>query len=590
MKQTNRHNNTAHRRHRESSYDKSTKSRFEAGGYDVSKLNENFLTLYKAFGFFVTIALVALFNYQILQHSELSSDAYNDRCRQSIIYAKRGTIYDRNGNVLAYSEDCKAVCANPSQINSVRAYAKILAARLGGDEDTYAKILDSNKTFAYINRQVDSATAKTLLNDFTKANLPGIYLEESQMRVYPYHEVGNQVLGLVNIDGDGITGIEKQYDSILKGENGMKAIEVGINGTPIAGGTHKIVEAKDGTDIVLSLDINIQKVAEENIADATKEFKAESGSVVALDPKTGGILAMCSTPFADFGDMSHLQNDALQLKPINDSYEPGSTFKTIAMAIALDNGVVTPNTTYTVPVSRKVGDDIVKDAHKRSCATNMTTTEMMRVSSNVGLSMVGEAVGKDKFAAGLEKFKIGQRTGVDFPGEAAGIVQKRDEYTGASVGAMSFGQGLAIPLLQTTRATAAIANDGVMLTPHFLEQKGSSKVNWGDGVEVCSNKTANELTEMLRGVVQGGTGVLAQIDRYDVAGKTGTAQVASSEGGYKENTYMSSFIGFANADNPSVVVSVSLNGTSQLAGSSGAPTFKKVMQESLIDLGVKPVW
>ena len=200
MKQTNRHNNIAHRRHRESSYDKSTRSRFEAGGYDVSKLGDSLFTLYKLFGVFIFFTIVFLFYYQIIQHNELSSEAYSDRCRQSIIYAKRGTIYDRNGNVIAYSEDCKAVCANPSQINSVRAYAKILAARLGGDVDTYAKMLDGNKTFTYINRQVDNATAKTLMNDFTKAGLPGIYLEESQMRVYPYHEVGNQVLGLVNID------------------------------------------------------------------------------------------------------------------------------------------------------------------------------------------------------------------------------------------------------------------------------------------------------------------------------------------------------------------------------------------------------
>lgn len=174
MKQTNRHNNTAHRRHRESSYDKSTKRRFEAGGYDVSKRDRNFTCISYLFTLIIVIIVATLFNYQILQHDELSSEAYSARCRQSTIYAKRGTIYDRNGNIIAYSEDCKAVCANPSQINSVRSYAKILAARLGGKEDTYAKILDSKKTFAYINRQVDNDTAKTLLNDFVQAGLPGI--------------------------------------------------------------------------------------------------------------------------------------------------------------------------------------------------------------------------------------------------------------------------------------------------------------------------------------------------------------------------------------------------------------------------------
>lgn len=591
MKSSKKHNTTPRpRRQRQSSYDRKSQKLLGAGGYDVSKACKSMDSLLVFFLIIFAIIVIRLFSVQIFNASFYANEARHNRVRQQVIYAKRGTIYDRNGNVIAYSEDAKAVCCNPSQITSKEAYAKILAARLGKDPSDYLKILKSNKTFAYINRQVDTKTAEKLLKDFTDAGLPGIYLEQSQMRVYPYHEVGCQVLGLVNIDGDGVSGIEKQYDSILKGENGSQAIAMGVNGTPIAGGEHKIVEAKDGQDIVLSLDINVQAAAEANIVEAQKEYKSESGSIIALDPKTGGIIAMCSTPLADFSDLSGLTNESLQLKPISASYEPGSIFKPVTMAIALDADVVTPHSTFTVPPTRKVGDDTVSDVHKRKGNVVMDCTEMMRQSSNVGFSIVGEKVGKEKISEGLKKFGIGEKTGVDFPGEAQGIVPDIKNYTGATVGSMSFGQGLAIPLLQTTRATAALANGGVMYTPHFLVQKGDQKVSWPEGKRVVSEKTADEITEMLRVVVQNGTGIGARIDRFDVAGKTGTAEMASSEGGYRKNKYVSSFIGYANAKNPSVVVCVSLNGTSSLAGGSAAPAFSGVMKEALVDLGTKAAY
>ena len=436
-------------------------------------------------------------------------------------------------------------------------------------------------------RKIDTDVAEDLLSTLSEDGITGVYALTDVKRVYPYGAVGGQVLGFVDTDGNGITGLELQYDDVLKGTDGEILMERGRDGKPVAGGASQIHEATDGQDIIVSLDINIQQVAETQLAQAVEDVKGESGNAMVTDPKTGEILAACSTPYADLTNPSSITNDGLKLSNVTDSYEPGSTMKVLTMAIGYDTGTITKNSTFSVPPKVKVGDDEVSDVDDRDYTMDMTPTEIMRRSSNTGAALVGKAIGADNFSAGLAKFGIGQKTGIDFPGEADGIVPSRDQYTGATTGAAAFGQGIAFPSVQLVRAVGAVANGGTMMTPHFLIQKGDETVDWGEGEQVISEQTAECVVGDMRAVVQDdGTGRKANIAGYDVVGKTGTGEQASSEGGYVENRFMSSFIGFANGNDASVLCYVGINGTSYHGSAAAVPSFVAIMNEALTDLSV----
>lgn len=524
---------------------------------------------------------------QVIDAPNLSAKAQSLHTTNVTLTAKRGTIFDRNGNVLATSVECRTIYCNPKEVTNKPACAQELANALGGTADDYLSTLSQDTTFAYVQRRVDTDVAQDLLSALSEDGITGVYALTDVKRVYPYGAVGGQVLGFVDTDGNGITGLELQYDDILKGTDGEMLMERGRDGQPVAGGASQIHEATDGEDIITSLDINIQQVAETQLAQAVEDVKGESGNAMVTDPKTGEILAACSTPYADLTNPSSITNDGLKLSNVTDSYEPGSTMKVLTMAIGYDTGTITKNSTFSVPPKVKVGDDEVSDADDRDYTMDMTPTEIMRRSSNTGAALVGKAIGADNFSAGLAKFGIGQKTGIDFPGEADGIVPSRDQYTGATTGAAAFGQGIAFPSVQLVRAVGAVANGGTMMTPHFLIQKGAETVDWGEGEQVISEQTAECVVGDMRAVVQDdGTGRKANIAGYDVVGKTGTGEQASSEGGYVENRFMSSFIGFANGNDASVLCYVGINGTSYHGSAAAVPSFVAIMNEALTDLSV----
>ena len=524
---------------------------------------------------------------QVIDAPNLSTKAQSLHTTNVTLTAKRGTIFDRNGNVLATSVECRTIYCNPKEVTNKPACAQELANALGGTADDYLSTLSQDTTFAYVQRRVDTDVAQDLLSALSEDGITGVYALTDVKRVYPYGAVGGQVLGFVDTDGNGITGLELQYDDILKGTDGEMLMERGRDGQPVAGGASQIHEATDGEDIITSLDINIQQVAETQLAQAVEDVKGELGNAMVTDPKTGEILAACSTPYADLTNPSSITNDGLKLSNVTDSYEPGSTMKVLTMAIGYDTGTITKNSTFSVPPKVKVGDDEVSDADDRDYTMDMTPTEIMRRSSNTGAALVGKAIGADNFSAGLAKFGIGQKTGIDFPGEADGIVPSRDQYTGATTGAAAFGQGIAFPSVQLVRAVGAVANGGTMMTPHFLVQKGAETVDWGEGEQVISEQTAECVVGDMRAVVQDdGTGRKANIAGYDVVGKTGTGEQASSEGGYVENRFMSSFIGFANGNDASVLCYVGINGTSYHGSAAAVPSFVAIMNEALTDLSV----
>ena len=524
---------------------------------------------------------------QVIDAPNLSAKAQSLHTTNVTLTAKRGTIYDRNGNVLATSVECRTIYCNPKEVTNKPTCAQELANALGGSADDYLSTLSQDTTFAYVQRKIDTDVAEDLLSTLSEDGITGVYALTDVKRVYPYGAVGGQVLGFVDTDGNGITGLELQYDDVLKGTDGEMLMERGRDGQPVAGGASQIHEATDGQDIIISLDINIQQVAETQLAQAVEDVKGESGNAMVTDPKTGEILAACSTPFADLTDPSSITNEGLKLSSVSDSYEPGSTMKVLTMAIGYDTGTITKNSTFSVPPTVKVGDDEVNDADDRDYTMDMTPTEIMRRSSNTGAALVGMAIGADNFSAGLAKFGIGQKTGIDFPGEADGIVPSRDQYTGATTGAAAFGQGIAFPSVQLVRAVGAVANGGTMMTPHFLVQKGAETVDWGEGEQVISEQTAESVVGDMRAVVQDdGTGRKANIAGYDVVGKTGTGEQASSEGGYVENRFMSSFVGFANGNDAAVLCYVGINGTSYHGSAAAVPSFVAIMNEALTDLNV----
>ncbi len=543
--------------------------------------------IFSVLGLIVAGRLVFL---QVIDSENLTSQAIERGTNVATIHARRGTIYDRSGKVLALSVDCKTVYCNPKEIEDAPDVAARLSDVLGGEPTDYLDALMQDASFSYLAQKVDRDKAEELVASLAEDEVKGIYLLDDTRREYPYGSVAGQVLGTVGTEGHGMFGLEYYYDEVLSGVDGQLIMEVGRDGTPVAGGASEIVAARDGSDIILSLDIEVQRMAEQTILQATKDYDADSGAVMACDPRTGEIIAACSTPLLDPGDQETYVPEAMTLSLVSEIYEPGSIFKVLTMAIGLEEGIISPESSFWVPSTIEVGDDVVADDDLRDYEMEMSCTEILRRSSNVGAVVVASRIGEDAFAAGVERFGIGKPSGIDYPGDIAGLVTPRNEYIGATLGAMSFGQAIAVPFDQIVRAVGAIANDGVMETPHFVTHVGGEEVAYESPGVACSKETADKVTQMMGNVVEAGTGMQAQVSGYRIAGKTGTGEQASeNELGYVEEKYTSSFIGFANVDNPEILIYVGLNGTPYLAEASAAPVFSAIMNEAANDLGLSPV-
>lgn len=523
----------------------------------------------------------------VFDAAQIKSNVVGASAQVTQILPKRGTIYDRNGNVLAVSVECRKITADPTLVKDKQKAASLLAQELGGDEKMYAQALAKEGRYTVIDTQIETQEANECLQALTGAGISGFFTEIQMKRVYPYGAVAGQVLGFVNSDGEGVSGLELQYNSILGGVAGTLERELGADGTPIAGGAYKETPAQDGTNIVITLDINIQEMAEKKIVEGQKTYNATSGMICATDPKTGEIYAMCSTPLFDSTNLQATSNEALVLKNVSSSYEPGSIMKVLTCAIGEDIGAFNNDSAFEVPVSVKVGDNVVHDDDSRDYACDMTPREILRRSSNIGAVMLSRAIGTKAFSAGLSQFGIGTKTNIDFPGEADGITSL-SSLTTTDLGFNAFGQGISVPQIQMVRAFGAIANKGVLTTPHFLLYEGSKKVEWEQGPQACSAQTAADVTDLMRTVVESGTAKTAAVTGYDVAAKTGTGEQASSSGGYLEYSYLASLVGFAPAGDPQVLIDVAFNGVSYLAANSAAPVFSSIMGEALQDLNVAP--
>lgn len=534
----------------------------------------------------MALIVARLIYLQIIVGPSYAAEA--DRRHTNIIdiQARRGTIYDRNGNILAISEECYDVYCNPKEVADVDAEAALVQKWLGGDVVAYRELMSKDSTFVYLTRKADKEACESMRTELRAEGYAGVYLLSQMHRVYPFGEVCGQVLGMVDTDGRGISGIELAYDEELSGKNGQMIMETGLGGIPVAGGTYEVTDPIDGDDIVLAIDKDVQAFVEEQVVRAVAENKAKSGFCMVCDPRTGEVIAACSTPYADLSNPLSISDEALNLKLVSSSYEPGSIFKVLTTAIGLESGTVSASDYFTIPPTMFVGQDLVQDEDGRNETMDMNLREVLRRSSNVGMALIAEeAIGADALAEGIDQFKIGELTGIDYPGEAVGLVKKRSQYDPSSVGSMSFGQGIAVPMVQMVRAVGSIANGGDLMTPHFVLSVDGEDVVWQSEGRSVSATTANMVADMMRTVVEDGTGQSAAVEGYDVAAKTGTGEQAQN-GKYLKDRYLASLIGFAPVRDPEALVYVGLNETPYMSYSSAGPVFSAIMGEVLADLSV----
>ena len=518
-------------------------------------------------------------------YAELGS---TQRVRTEPLPAVRGDILDRDGVPMALTLGASDVYANPALVTDPLGEAEQIAPILGVPTRTVREDLASTGTFAYVQRQVDASVAAQLED----LHLPGIGFLPVAKRYYPAGPVASQVLGFVNVDGVGTTGLERQYDPQLAGFAGERTIEVSAQGQEIAGGKQVVSQPQEGSDVVLTIDRDLQFQSQQYLRAAVLSNDAKGGTIVVMDPRTGDIYAMATYPWFDPNAFASSDPSRFVNRAVTDTWEPGSVNKTITAAAALETGSVTPTDTFHVPGTRQVDGYTIHDAEPHGVET-MTLGDIIAHSSNVGASLVADRIGNEGMQQMFARFGFGSPTGVGFPGEAAGLMPAPDQWTALTRATVSFGAGVAVTPLQMASVYATIANGGTWVQPRLVDATiGADGVRHdapaGATHRVVRRSTARMLTRMLAYVVQDGTGVGAQIAGYQVAGKTGTAKKVDEAGRYVHR-YVASFIGFLPARSPRVVVAVIIDEPATVYGGiAAAPVFQQVARYAIQRLGIEP--
>ena len=502
--------------------------------------------------------------------------------------AGRGTIYDRTGTPLAVGERATTVYADPRRVRDPRKAAQVAGKILGiKPGKLVGPLSDRTKGFVYVARKADSAKAAKL----AERGLDGFGFYNEERRVYPQRSVGAQVLGFAGVDNRGLEGIEASLDHVLAGVPGTQTIVKDPIGRAIE--VVSAAPAREGRDVYLTIDHNIQANAEAVLRETVRRWNATAASAVVLDPRTGAILAMASAPTYDANNFpSVVARDLGRTKnrAATDTWEPGSTFKVVTIAGVLAEGLMSPQTAFTLPYSIRVADRVIHDAHPRA-TERMTVAEILSRSSNVGTVTVAQELDSKRLAAWIDRFGFGQATGVAFPGESPGIVLPEPKWSGSTIGNVPIGQGIAVTGLQMAAAYATVANRGVWVQPHLVHRIAGQQRTPPKRKRVLSPAIATTLSRLLVGVVdnEGGTGGLAAVPGYHVAGKTGTAQ-KPVPGGYSRWEYVASFVGFVPATDPRLVILVTVDTPRNAiwGGTVAAPAFQSIAQFALQYLEVPP--
>jgi cell division protein FtsI (penicillin-binding protein 3) len=533
---------------------------------------------------------------RVTQLQVLSGDHYKEmalaqRLRTIPLTAERGSIFDRNGADLALSVERSSVYADPSLVTDPAMYASKLAPVVDVDQATiYHRLSDRTKRFVYIARTVPDNVVAAV----RKLALPGVAFVPEAQREYPAGSVAAALIGRVGGEGYGLDGLEAQYDKELQGTPGEIVVERDQQGRDIPNTQRKRVDARPGTDLVLSVDQALQYQVEHSLIDQVTATAAKGGMAVVVDIHTGDVLAMASVEGATKGQPARAAVAGEKNRPLTDLFEPGSTNKLVTIGTAIENGIVGPYTEFDVPASINVGaEKSYTDAHRDNATEHWSTTDILRESSNVGTITIAQHLGKDRLAAALRNFGLGDRPDIDFPGEPKPQLLDPDKYYTTGLAASAIGYGVAVSAVQMVDVYATFANGGVTVPPRLLdatidEHGDRHEVPHKEGKRVVSEKTANIMKTMLSEVVRDGTGACAAINGYTVAGKTGTSRKTAPGGGYTDGT-MASFVGFTPVDNPRFAAMVVLDEPANEFGAvAAAPVFSEIIQSALTQYRVPP--
>ena len=555
------------------------------------------------------VAVGQLFNLQVSRAAGLRAEAASQLKVTDVEKAVRGAIVDRNNDKLAFTIEARALTFQPVKIQKQLAEAKAktpgapdpdrrlrdiaaeVALRLNNKPDapTVLKKLSSSDSFVYLARAVDPAVADAITTKF-----PEVGSERQDIRQYPGGSLAANIVGGIDWDGHGLLGLEESLDASLAGTDGALTYDRGSDGVVIPGSYRNRHDAVDGSTVMLTLDDDIQFYVQQQVQQAKELSGAKNVSAVVLDAKTGEVLAMSNdTTFDPSQDIGRQGDRELGNPAVSSPYEPGSVNKIVTAASLIEFGLSTPDEVLQVPGELDMGGVTIHDAWEHGVMP-YTTTGVFGKSSNVGTLMLAQRIGPDRYADMLAKFGLGQRTGVELPGESAGVVPPIDQWSGSTFANLPIGQGLSMTLLQMTSMYQAIANDGVRMPPRIIKSTiapDGSRTDEPrpDGVRVVSPQTAQTVRQMLRATVQRdpkgeqqGTGPQGAVDGYQISGKTGTAQqINPGCGCYYDNVYWITFAGMGPTDDPRYVVGIMADNPQHTAdgqhGTTMAPLFHNIM-------------
>ncbi len=524
--------------------------------------------------------IIRLFSIQILHGEEYRQMGLRQSQKRQIIRADRGLIMDRNGIPLTANVAQYALAADPTLISDPKKVANQIAEIIHKDPTDIAAKLSLRRRYVYLDRNVDLESYRRLVQ-----NKPyGIILEKANQRVYPHGHVAGQILGFTDVDNHGVTGVEKRFNAILEGESGWEVLERNGWGElrPSINAPRKA--AKPGNDILLTIDIDYQSILQEELARRVKETDAKSGLGLILDPQTGFILAMASVPDYDPNHANNYNLENQKLRPITDQFEPGSTFKIVTLIAALDQQTVNLNTEFNCEYGAYQVDNISITDHE--VYGLLTVPQIIENSSNVGTIKIAETLGPQRLYRYARDLGFGASTQIDLLGESKGVLRKVKDWSKVSLAEVSMGQEVAVTLLQLGMAYAAIANGGYLLRPVLIRQvkapNGTILQNNDVTVirKIASPDVMSQVTDILRRVVETGTGVEAAIDGWSVAGKTGTAQ-KFIDGSYSRSKFISDFVGFLPAENPQLLTVIAIDEPRygmHWGGVSAAVAFRRIME------------
>lgn len=548
--------------------------------------------LFAAFVLLFGVAVLRAGHLTVVQGAGLKDRALGQQMGSQTIPAPRGAILDRNGEQMAVSTDAADVSATPYIVKDAPGVARTLAPLLGVQADELlAKLSDREAGFVYLKRGLDGVQAarlRKLIADAQSSDkgvpLDGIDVVQTSERAYPEKAMAAQVLGFVGTDGDGLSGVEFAYEKQLHGIDGERRVVKDARGDPIQ--TVESQRVQPGTDVQLTLDGQLQLKTEAVLAEVGAQYRPKGATAVVMNPRSGEVLALANWPRFDANhpESAPPEANAGMNRAIGYTYEPGSTFKAFTVAGALEEKLVTPDTAFDLPPTIQVGDRVIKESHERG-GVSLSVSEILAQSSNVGSVKIGLELGAKRFDEWVHRFGFGKPSGLDLTGEEQGIVPPHEKYSGSSMGNLPIGQGLAVTPMQMAAAYAAICNGGILRPPRIVKRVGNEPTATPAGKRVLTSKTAASVREMLKGVLGlGGTAAEAAIPGYELAGKTGTAQKPDLQyGGYAEGKYVGSFIGFAPADDPELLVTVMVDEPrgEYYGGLVAAPAFQKILNFAL---------